>query len=287
MFGTHRLCRGLLTVGLLMGPVFGAGCVTNPVTGRKELILISEQQELALGASAAPKFEKEFGGGVPNARLQAYVSEIGARVSRVSDRPMPYEFRLVASKIPNAFALPGGKIFLTAGLMSRMGNERQLAAVLGHETGHVAARHNVKGMQRQMGAAVLVEIAARAAGADKGEAAKTAAEVVASVANLKYSRDDEYQADAIGITYMTRAGYNPWGMVELLTVLEKMSAAEPGLFGDMFQTHPLSRKRIDQARQSIESNDAYKTYSPTAPDPNTARFLRMRRLLVATVPQVK
>ena len=267
---------------LLAGSAVGVGCSTNPVTGRKELILISEEQEVSMGKAAAPGFEKEFGGKVPNAQLQAYVSQVGGAVSRVSDRPMPYEFHLVASKVPNAFALPGGKVFVTVGLMSRMTNERQLAAVLGHETGHVAARHNVKGMQRQMGAAVLVDIAARVASGNQSDAAKTVTQVVTGVANLKYSRDDEYQADGVGIKYMARAGYNPWGMVELLTVLKNLSESDPGSFAEMFQTHPLSRKRIEEAKELIESDTAYQGYSPTSPDPHAARFLQMRALLPAT-----
>ena len=198
---------------------------------------------------------------------------------------MPYEFRLVASDVPNAFALPGGKVFLTAGLMSRMSNERQLAAVLGHEVGHVAALHNVKGMQRQMGAQTLVMIAGHLAGEDKETIAKDVASVVANMATLNYSRDDEYQADQLGIRYMTKAGYNPHGMVELLTVLKGLSESEGSWLEEMFQTHPLTPKRISDAGKIIEAE--HPGYSVNAADPNADRFLQMRKLLLQAVPGLK
>ena len=232
-----------------------------------------------MGDEAAPKFEKEFGGSVPNAQLQAYVNGVGQAVAGVSDRAMPYEYKLVRSKVPNAFALPGGKIFITAGLLSLMDNERQLAAVLGHETGHVAAKHNVQGIQRQVGGAMLTEIAGAVAGKDRAEAAKKATQVVSSMVTLKYTRNDEYQADFLGMKYMTKAGYNPYGMVELLNKLKSLSDAEPGRLEEMFQTHPLTSKRIQEAQDTIDGDPAYRRFSPSSADPRQGRFLKMRALL--------
>lgn len=283
---THRRITAVGLVGLVamtLPAALPAGCSTNPVTGKRELVLISRAQEIRMGREAAPDFEKQFGGRVPNEQLQQYVTMIGRKVSAQSDRAMPYEFLLVASDVPNAFALPGGKIFVSAGLVRRMTDERQLAAVLGHETGHVAAKHNVHAMQRQMGAAVLVDVAGALAGRDQAQAAKAAAKVVASIANLRYSRDDEYMADALGITYMTRAGYNPWGMVEMLTVLYNLNRSEPGSLGEMFQTHPLTSKRIDRARAIIRGNKQYQRFSPDALNSGKARFLKMRALLIKTL----
>jgi len=268
------------TFAALVLPALAAssGCSTNPATGRRELILISRQQEIAMGRQAAPQFEQQFGGRVQNELLQSYVTMVGRRVAGQSDRPMPYEFTLVASDVPNAFALPGGNIFITAGLMSRMTNERQLAAVLAHEIAHVAARHNVKGMQRQMGASVLVAVAGRLAGKDKATAAQDVAKVVATMANLKYSRDDEYQADRYGIKYMAKAGYNPWGMVELLEVLQGLSQSDPGLLGQMFSTHRLTGDRVERTRRIIQKD--YARYSPSAKDPHAARFAKIRKILL-------
>jgi len=272
----------LLAAVLLALPVL-AGCAVNPVTGQRELVLISREQEIAVGNDAAPEFEKEFGGKVASAPLQEYIRAVGTKVAAVSDRPMPYEYTLLASDVPNAFALPGGKIYITAGLMKAMSNERELAAVLGHETAHVAAKHSVKQMQKQMGAQLLLEIAARAGGADTGQTAADVGKVVSTMALLKYSRDDEYQADQVGIEYAARAGYNPWGMVELLTVLLNMQEQEPGRLEEMFQTHPLSSKRVEEAKAILTGNPAYDRWSPNVPDPNAASFQQMRRTLIQAV----
>jgi len=269
----------LALAAYLTAAACAGGCSTNPVTGRKELILISREQEIAMGAQAGPQFEAEFGGKVPDERLQAYVRSVGEKIAAYSDRPMPYEFAVLASDVPNAFALPGGKVYITAGLMLEMGNERQLAGVLGHEISHVAMRHNVKGIQRQMGAAVVVEIAGIVVGGSNAQIAEAAAKVATGMAKLHYSREDEYQADEVGIRYMARAGYNPYGMVELLTTLLEISQAEGGSLTEMFQTHPLTKKRIDKVREVIESDPAYGQFSPDQPDPQAGQFLQMRRRL--------
>jgi len=270
---------------LLIGVVGVAGCTRNPATGKRQLILISRDQEIAMGNQAAGEFEKEFGGKVPNSRLQAYVRSVGRKLAEVSDRPMPYEFTLVASKVPNAFALPGGRIFVTAGLMSRMENERELAAVLAHETAHVAAMHNVQALQRQVGAGLLIELAGWAAGQDKQKVAEAAAEIVTGMVGLKYSRKEEYQADEYGIRYMVRAGYNPYGMIELLTTLKNLSDTEGGTLSEMFRTHPLTQNRIDRAAGHISRD--YKAYSPNRRDPHATVFKRHRRALIAEMEKTK
>jgi predicted Zn-dependent protease len=185
----------------------------------------------------------------------------------------------VNSDVPNAFALPGGQIFITAGLLRVMSNERQLAAVLGHEVGHVAAKHNVKGLQRQMGASILVEVAGAMASSEDGGTTKQAAQVVAAMTVSRYSRDDEYQADALGIKYMNKAGYNPYGMVELLNVLKSLHETEPSRLEEMFQTHPLSSKRIAEAEQLILDDPGTKQASRDTPDPREAAFLKIRNRL--------
>ncbi len=269
----------LLALSAIVLPI-ASGCSVNPVTGKSELIFIPESQEIAMGLQAAPQLETQFGGAVNDSTLQAYIQQVGKKVADKSDRKMPYDFTLVNSGIPNAFALPGGKIFITAGLMSRMTNERQLAAVLGHEIVHVAAKHGVKGMQQNIGASVLVEIAAAAAGADKAAAAKAASQVAASMYGMKYSRDNEYEADRVGTKYMTKAGYNPWGMPELLTILLNLSEKEPGTFAEMFQTHPLSSKRIAAIKAQIAEDPMYRGFSPTARDPRAAQFAGMHQRLM-------
>jgi predicted Zn-dependent protease len=280
----HPTWTRAAVLALLTCSLIAAGCSTNPATGESELIFISENQEVAMGREAAPQFEQEFGGKVPNSELQAYVQRIGQSVAAVCDRKdLQYDYVLVSSEVPNAFALPGGRIFITAGLMSRMENERELAAVLGHETGHVCAKHNVKGMQRELGTRAALEIAARLAGL--GKTAKDVAEVVRTMGMLRYSRTDEYQADLLGIRYMTRAGYNPWGMVELLTVLLNLHDKEPGSIAEMFQTHPVSSKRIAEAKEIIRTE--HPEARETDADPNAARFRKMRSVLFAAVAGLK
>jgi predicted Zn-dependent protease len=280
---TRGTRRGIALLGLLAMGLAAGGCTTNPATGKSEFIVIPESQEIAMGREAAPQFEKEFGGRVPNEVLQSYVQGIGQRIAGVADRKMEYDYTLVSSNVPNAFALPGGQIFITAGLMSRMDNERQLAAVLGHETGHVCALHNVKGMQRQMGTAVLVEVAGHVVGG--GDTTKDAAKIVGTMVNLRYSRGDEYQADMLGIRYMTRAGYNPWGMVGLLDVLYSLSESEPGSLAELFQTHPVTSKRIAEAKEIIAAE--HPKARQDQPDPQAARFVKMRALLLKVVPNAR
>jgi predicted Zn-dependent protease len=253
----------LLTTTVLLG-----GCGSLP-------LMISEEQEIALGEEAAPQFEADLGGRVQNEQIQMYVQEVGMRAALASGREVPWEFTVVYSDVPNAMALPGGKIFLTAGLMQRMTNERQLAAVLSHEVAHVAQRHNVKFIQEQLGWAVLAEII----GAVDGTAG-AAAQIATTMLTLRYSRENEYEADAYGIEYMAKVGYNPYGMVELLTVLLELHETEPGRFEEMFQTHPLTSERIETALAIIEDNEDYRSFSPDAPDPHAGRFLQMRGILL-------
>ena len=248
--------------------LFG-GCGSMP-------IFISTDQEIALGEEAAPQFEDELGGPVDNQRLQDYVQAVGQKVSAESDREMPYNFVLVNSDVPNAMALPGGKIFLTAGLMRMMDNEQQLAAVLGHETAHVAQRHNVRMMQDQMGIAVLASLA----GAAGGDSAEAGAKVVGAMFSLEYSRDNEFEADQFGTTYIEAAGYNPYGMVELLEVLYSLHEEEPGKLEQMFMTHPITSERIENVRSALIEEGKY---SATTPDPNKMRFQAMHALLIETV----
>lgn len=270
-----QIVGSMVVMGLL-----AAGCQTNPVTGEKELRLIPESQEIAMGVQNAPEFEKEFAGKVPNDTVQQYVSMVGQKIAAHADRKMPYEYAVLQSDVPNAFALPGGKIYITAGLLSRMSNERQLAAVLGHETVHVSAGHSVQSLQNQIGASVVVEIAQRAAG-QYGSAVGTATKFVAGMANMKYSRNDEYEADKYGIVYMVRAGYNPWGMPELLQVLLDMSDSEPGRWSEMMQTHPLTSKRIEKAKEEVQSN--HSKFSASEADPQAGEFVKMRNLLMETL----
>ncbi len=279
----------IMLVFVLSGGFLGglSGCTTSPATGDTVPKFISDEQEISIGEEAAPQFAKEFGGEVDDPVLRSYVSRVGGQVAAVSDREMPYEFFLVRSDVPNAFALPGGKIFITAGLMRRMTNQRQLAAVLGHEVGHVADLHNIQGMQRQMGQSALVKVAQVLGGEKYGSVAGQVTQVVTSMKLLEYSRDQEHTADELGVRYMTRAGYNPRGMIELLGVLDRLSNEDKSTLDELFRTHPYSSDRIDNVRKHINAHDEYRRAFTGEPDPKVDEFRRMRRRLKDIKPPVK
>ncbi len=266
--------------GLLLLSAVGAGCATNPVTGKRQLRFISVEQEVAMGQEAAPEFEKEFGGKLANPALQSYVRQVGAKLGRASDRQdVTYEYALLASDVPNAFALPGGKIYVTAGLMKLMTNERQLAGVLGHETAHVAAGHSVDQLQKQMGLSVLAQLAGKALGGKKGEAAEAGAKIAGGMISLRYSRQHEDEADEFGMKYLTAAGYSPWGMVELLEKLKGTADEQPSRIGAMFRTHPYTADRIERTKAIIQDSSEYRRHAVARPDPQAGSFQKMRRLL--------
>jgi predicted Zn-dependent protease len=272
----------LLTLLCLSMALVAAGCAENPATGETMVKWMSVEQEVALGKEAAPEFEKEFGGPVENQTVQEYIDRVGGKLAAVAPRAeIPYEYTLLSSDTPNAFALPGGKIYVTAGLMQLMENERQLAAVLGHETAHVAAVHNVQQIQQQMGWQVLASLAQEAVGGKAGAAAKIGAQITGTMVTLKYSRKHEHQADEYGIRYMAQAGYNPYGMVELLTKLNSLREQEPSKIGSLFQTHPYPEQRIEETRKLIAKE--YPNADPSAPAPNAGTYQQMRQQMLQTL----
>lgn len=247
-----RLC--VLSVAVLSW-LLPTGCATNPVSGEQDFVLIDENQETALGAQYAPDVSKEYGGRYPDEAVQAYATEIGRKVAAVSHRPnAQYTFTVLNSEVVNAFALPGGPVFITTGLLGRMSNEAQLAAVLGHEVGHVAARHGVRQMSQAMGAQAIIKVIGGATGASEATAAQLE-DVSGGIFGLVqkgYGRSHEFESDKLGVTYATKAGYNPIGVVQLLEILQGLSQTEPSSVEEFFMTHPLTSKRITQAKQEID-----------------------------------
>lgn len=242
---------------LLGALVSGVSCEVNEATGRRQLTLggLSRAEELRLGAEAAPQLTAEFGGAVADAGAAGYMTEIGRALAAHTegDYPgIPWEFTLLDSPVFNAFALPGGKVFLSRGLAEAMTSEAQLAAVVGHEIGHVTARHTSERVAQGGLAQVLLQGAAvgvsRAAG-DPGTA--QAAGVVLNMGGqgvlLKFGRDQESEADALGMRYMTRAGYNPRGALELMQILQRSGGGSGGgALGEFFATHPYPETRVER-----------------------------------------
>ena len=226
-----------------------AGCATNPVTGKKELSLISEAQELSIGKQHyAPMRQAQGGDYVVDPGVKSYVNEVGQKLAAVSDRKLPYEFKVLNNSVPNAWALPGGKIAINRGLLTELKSESELAAVLGHEIVHAAAKHGAKGMQRGMllqGAVAIATIAVATQNENYANLAQLGASVGAQLINQKYGRDAERESDKYGMTYMVRAGYDPQGAVELQKTFVKLSEGrrQDWLRG-LFASHPPSPERV-------------------------------------------
>ncbi len=231
-------------------------CSTNPVTGKTQLDLLGEGQELALGAQLYPAYIQDSLGPIDDEALQALVSRTGDAVARVSHRPaLPYAFVAVNEPAANAFALPGGKICITRGLLARLESEDGLAAVLGHEVGHVTARHVVAAYNRQaLATAVILGGAAVMESRDvRGRELITLGAVVgAQLALAHSSREQERQSDRLGLEYSLAAGYSPQGLVETHRVLMELQKTRPGQIDRLFTSHPISGARLAAAEADIE-----------------------------------
>ena len=210
---------------------------------------VSEKEELAMGKKLHPQFERESGGQYPDAHVQQYVNAVGQTVCRYAGRPtLEWQFVVVNSDQINAFAVPGGYIYLTRGLLFRLSNEAQLAGVLAHESGHVAKRHSAKQLGRQRTTQVGSSVVGIVGGLFGYGWAGNVTGAVASLSNLSYSRDQEREADSEGLLYMTQAGYNPQGMVQLMQVL-KSSGGKGG--PQFLSTHPDPGNRLEYLNETI------------------------------------
>lgn len=248
--------RGFLSTAALSGAAIATGCATNPVSGRKELMFVTRDEEIRIDRQYARHQISSDYGEVRDPSVNAYVGEVGARIVGVCHRPdMPYSFRAVNASYVNAYAFPGGSIAATRGILLALEDEAQLAALIGHEAGHVNARHTARRMTTGM-LAQLVVLAGVAVVASKDEDyAGLAAGLGGLGAGLllaRYSRADERQADELGMEYMVRSGYDPAGMVGLMEALCRQSEREPSALEVMFSTHPMSAERRETARNRLQ-----------------------------------
>jgi predicted Zn-dependent protease len=229
----------------------------NPVTGENQHISISPDQEIALGLQAAPEMEQQFGGLDPDEHAQELVQRIGQSVaqgSKAKETPYRFEYHALADdQTVNAFALPGGQIFITRALLRRLKTPGQLAGVLGHETGHVVARHSAQQMAKQQltqgltGAAVIASYDPNNP-SSRGSAA--VALMIGQLVNLKYGRNDELQADKLGVDFMSEAGYDPQSMIDVMEILKQ--AGGKGGQAEFFSTHPNPENREGKIKAEIE-----------------------------------
>ena len=235
-------------------------CGVNPVTGKREMQFVSEQQEIKLGEQHYLASRQSQGGDfevLPD--VTQYVNAVGQKLAAVADRKLPYEFVVLNNSVPNAWALPGGKIALNRGLLTELKDESELAAVLGHEIVHAAARHGAKAQERgtlmQAGMAVA-QVGAAVGGVDQNIAGLMiqGAGVGAQMAQMKYGRDQELEADKYGMVYMRRAGYDPTGAVtlqETFVRLFEQSDKKSSWFEGLFASHPPSMERVEANKKEL------------------------------------
>jgi predicted Zn-dependent protease len=225
------------------------GCAVNPLTGDEEFMLFSEKNDIQIGRQYAPEIEKELDGRIENEGLQSYLDRVGQRIARVCHRPyLEYHFVAVNHESVNALALPGGYIFITKGMLQKLGTEAQLAAILAHEIAHRLARDTMNVMSNEIGMGLLMTAAAVGA-RDAPRGAMAAASITHQILGLRYSREDERQADLTGLNYLVRARYSPYAAVETMEILENL---EKERIVEFFSTHPSPRHRVAYLARRIE-----------------------------------
>lgn len=245
---------GALAIGLMGLFMYMSQVQENPVTGEKQHVSLTADQEIRLGLQSAPKMTQKMGGELPATDPRTKkVQKIGTMIIRNTDAaksPWKFQFHLLAdTHTINAFALPGGQIFITLGLFNKLENEAQLAGVLSHEIGHVIERHSAQQMAKSQFGNILV--AAAGSAGDSRYDPTFIASIVNQMFQLRYSRQDESEADIWGIKLMQQAGFDPEAMIEVMRILKASSG--PGGGPEIFQTHPNPDLRIKQIQEYLKS----------------------------------
>jgi len=237
-----------------------SGCATSPVTGERILVGMSEEQERQVDREVAPHQFSQDMGAVQDDGVNRYVAGLGARMDDLTQRPqMPYSYRVLNANYINAYTFPGGAMGVTRGIVTELNDEAELAALLGHEMGHVNARHAAQRQgQAMLAQAAVVGLAVAAAATDSswGGLAAVGGQIGASALLASYSRDNEREADALGQDYMVRAGYPASGMTQLHGLLVREARETPSLLETMFASHPMSSERLATAQRMAETKYA-------------------------------
>jgi beta-barrel assembly-enhancing protease len=220
----------------------------NPVTGEKQKVSLTVEQEKVLGLQSAPEMIKEFGGLASDKKLRNYVEQIGGRIvssTEAKNSPYNFNFHLLADEnTVNAFALPGGQIFITMALLKRLKTEDQIAGVLGHEIGHVINRHSAEHIAKQELTQGLIQATDIASG-DPGMISR----FVGNMINMKYGREDELESDRYGVKYLIESGYKPEAMIDVMQILKDASGG--GSQPEFMSTHPNPDNRIGKLKEII------------------------------------
>ncbi len=239
-----------------------SSCVVTPSSGQREISLISQEEEKSIGKKEHPKIIKQFGGIYKNEILQNYIESLGKFLVTTSESPnLEFTFTILNSPIVNAFALPGGYIYLTRGLIYLCQNEAQLAGVIAHEIGHITGRHSAKRYTRAVGTNLLGNLLKTLT---KNPILQSLTNTTSSLFLLSYSRDHEYEADNLATRYMIRAGFDPYEMANFLKQMEKYSNLQKKIIGDknkvseLLLTHPNSSKRVIEVINSVDNSSTYK-----------------------------
>jgi len=260
--------RDFLWITSMSAAGFVTGCATSAVTGRPQLMLVSEDQEITIDKQNSPhQFSADYGM-IQDTALNDYVKQTGKKIAARTHRThMPYSFRVVNANYVNAYAFPGGSIACTRGIMLSLENEAELAALLGHELGHVNARHTAQQMSKGiLTQAVVGGLSALAGsrGAVYGQLASELGMISVGALLASYSRDNEREADALGMEYMFRARYSSKGMIGLMDMLKGLSKYKPSTIELMFATHPMSEERyqtaVETSRSKYKSAEVFPLY---------------------------
>jgi len=246
--------KNFILVSLATVTLLTSSCGVNPVTKKREFQMVSESEEIAIGKqNYAPARQSQGGDYIIDPELTAYVQSVGNKLAAVSDRQLPYEYTVLNDSVPNAWAMPGGKIAFNRGLLYELNSEAELAAVMGHEMVHAAARHGAKSMERGMlmqGAMIAVGIGAQ--NTNYANLIVGGAKLSSQLATSKYGRDAESEADLYGMQYMKRAGYDPTAAVTLQETFVRLSADKKSSFIDgLFASHPPSPERVADNKRTL------------------------------------
>jgi len=272
----------LSAAGLMMG------CAADPVTGKKGLMLVSEGQEIQIDKKNSPhQFSADYGI-TQDTRLNHYIQRVGKDMAALTHRPhMPYTFQVVNANYINAYAFPGGSIAATRGIFLSLANEAELAALMGHELGHVNARHTAEQMTKGAVTQTIVagiSVYAGTKSASLGQVAAQLGMVGAGALLASYSRNNEREADALGMAYMVKAGYGSPGFVGLMDMLKRLSKHKPSTVELLFATHPMSDERHQTAVNAVATQYQFakngKLYRQRYLD-NTAALRRIAPAVIA------
>ncbi|NOZ60974.1 MAG: M48 family metalloprotease [Calditrichaeota bacterium] len=245
----------IISVVVLSLIVWAISCAVNPVTGKKEFMLLTQNDEIALGKQSDRDVVATYGV-YQDQNLQNYINSIGKKIAKLSHRPnLDWQFRLLDSPVINAFAVPGGFVYITRGILAYLNNEAELAGVVGHEIGHVAARHSAKSYSKAMVAQLGFGIGGMLS--ETFRKYSGLAQFGTQMLFLKFSRDHERQADALGVEYSTKAGYDSRNMANFFVTLQRLNpqSAQGGLPG-WFSTHPNPAERVQSIKKDAQKWEA-------------------------------